>query len=290
MVNGGGWGQAGNGYRERYGEDWEMELEKNVNKKTCCVKELIDHVIDESSIIYYGTESYDSFLIFHDGLSAWWEKEAQDYIETRGFKDRQLCCRDPTNVGNRYRNKLCGDSPEICRALDSHGFADLIQSMVFQRSLTSLYDINDPRKFKMGTPDEVWSTMERCWSLEPTSERIVEDILKFDFVLEKIVEHNGCVVHDLFLRTGRRGDEWQRIDGKGVLKNKPQKKQRKETIVTRPVHPDAQDAYNSLTALNLNAINDFVENNLDLVNDNNDYLDNIDIDLMNDFLENIYLH
>lgn len=80
-------------------------------------------------------------------------------------------------------------------------------------------------------------------------------------------------------------NRWERF-----LKNKPQKKQRKETIVTRSVHPDAHDAYNSLTALNLNAINDFVENNLDLVNDNNDYLDNIDIDLMNDFLENIYLH
>ena len=48
------------------------------------------------------------------------------YLEQQGFARRQLCCRDPTNIDNRYRNKLTGDSPEICVSLDSHGFADLM--------------------------------------------------------------------------------------------------------------------------------------------------------------------
>lgn len=29
-------------------------------------------------------------------------------------------------------------------------------------SLSTLYDINDPRRFGMGTPDQVASTMMRC--------------------------------------------------------------------------------------------------------------------------------
>ena len=33
----------------------------------------------------------------------------------------------------------------------------------------------------MGTPAEVWSTLTRCWEVAPTSERIVEDISKFEY-------------------------------------------------------------------------------------------------------------
>ena len=97
--------------------------------------------------------------------------------------------------------------------------------MIFARSVTSLYDNNDIRKFKMGTPAEVWSTMARCWEVEPTSERIVEDIMKLDMVLDKIIEAEGCVVFDLFLRTGKRGQELEKKDGKGSCKNKPRSSQ-----------------------------------------------------------------
>jgi hypothetical protein len=84
-----------------------------------------------------------------------------------------------TNSGNRYAGKVTGDSPEICRGLDAHGFADLKLSMAFHTSLSSKYAYNDPRRFNMGTPKEVWSTMCRCWEIKPTSARIVEDVKGF---------------------------------------------------------------------------------------------------------------
>ena len=56
----------------------------------------------------------------------------------------------------------------------------------------------------MGTPDQVWSSITRCWSMEPTGERIVEDILALPRLLDMIIANKGCVVKDEYLRTGRR--------------------------------------------------------------------------------------
>lgn len=130
-------------------------------------------------------------------MSAWWEKEAQDYLcETLKFGDRQLCNAGNTNRSNRYRGKVVGDSPELCRGLDSHGFADLKMSVQYHASLSPVYPVTDPRRFNTGTPKEMWETLLRCWQMEPTSERVMEDILGLPRVLEKIIRHCGCVVKD----------------------------------------------------------------------------------------------
>lgn len=136
-------------------------------------------------------------------------------------------------------NKLVGDSPEMCRALDSHGFADLERNMTYSQAITSVLDWSDPRRFHMGTPEQVWQTMSRCWTVAPTSERIVEDILAFPRVLQKIFDARGCVVPDLFLRSGKRA---RRADGKGYCKIKIESKQRISTNVLPDLHPDVMAA------------------------------------------------
>ena len=115
----------------------------------------------------------------------------------------------------------------------------MTSSMLYHCALSSLYDADDPRRFKMGTPKEVWSTIERCWEVEPTSERIIEDIMALRQVLEKIVAADGCVVSDLFLRNGRRH---RRADDKGDCDRKPCRKQRIATNIGRPHHDDCRDA------------------------------------------------
>lgn len=50
----------------------------------------MEHVIDRSTEAYANTPYWSSFMIFHDGLSAWWEPDAQKYTEDRGFKNRQF--------------------------------------------------------------------------------------------------------------------------------------------------------------------------------------------------------
>ena len=71
------------------------------------------------------------------------------------------------NKGTRYKGKVVGDSPEFCRGLDAYGFSDFKRCTERHRALTSSYPIDDPRRFNFGTPSQAWSTMKRCWTLEP---------------------------------------------------------------------------------------------------------------------------
>jgi hypothetical protein len=97
---------------------------------------------------------------------------------------------------------------------------------------------------KLGTPKEVALSLRTAWQVEPTSERIVEDVLALPRVLTKIIEANGCVVFDEFLRTGRRA-----VNTKGIeLKHKPRSRQRKQTLKLPPIHPDHLEAYQMLTS------------------------------------------
>ena len=57
---------------------------------------------------------------------------------SRGFAHRQLRILGKSRVDKVSRHykmgklgKLVGDSPELCRALDSHGFADLDAALAF---------------------------------------------------------------------------------------------------------------------------------------------------------------
>ena len=107
------------------------------------------------------------------------------------------------------------------------------------RALTSGYDNSDKRKFKFGTPPEVWSTMLWCWDHEPTSARILADIEDFGNVLLMIVAFEGCVVPECRLRHGHRQ---QAHNGGRVLKRKVTSRQRKHLLRMGPVHDDAADA------------------------------------------------
>ena len=144
-----------------------------------------------------------------------------------------------TNTDNRYQCKVIGDSPELYRALDSHGFADLDISLAHcsHCSLSCVYAVNYPRRFNMGNPAKEWSSMMRCWQVDPTSERILEDVLALPGVLKKIIAAKGCVVQDQYLRSDLRA---RRADDKGNCKSKPVSKQRKST-------PDCQAAFKMLT-------------------------------------------
>jgi hypothetical protein len=69
----------------------------------------------------------------------------------------------------------------------------------------------------------------RCWELASsrilrTSERIVEYISKFEFLLSKIIEAKDCIVRDKNFRSGKR---YVRADNKAECKAKPRGRERK---------------------------------------------------------------
>jgi hypothetical protein len=118
---------------------------------------------------------------------------------------------------------VVGNSPELCRSLDSFGFADLKFTVNFSVALTSIYEKDDPQRFNMGTPQQVASSLRRAWEVAPTSERICEDIKGFERTLDRIIEANGAVVPDMNLRSGRR---YVSLKGDKPLQHKPRQSQR----------------------------------------------------------------
>ena len=243
------WGPQGHGYKERFPETWQQELEAQIKKKLICVTDIMDHVVQESTKAFKGSTHEHNFFIYHDALSAWWEPEAQKHMKELGFADRQIRSLDP-EMPKRYRGKLVGDSPELCRGLDSHGFADLDRSMTLNASLAKLMPEDHPahKTFNMGTPGAVWSCMVKTWMCSPTSSRIIEDIEHLPEVLDKIIAAEGCVVQDEFLRTGRRARAAEDQDSAHQPSTrKIRQRQRKETLEMPPIHPDLLPAWKKLT-------------------------------------------
>ena len=71
----------GGRYEARYGEGWEAEVRAALAKGdhgVICVTALMDHAIAQGDKLFEGTKYADSWWIYHDHLSAWWEAGAQE--------------------------------------------------------------------------------------------------------------------------------------------------------------------------------------------------------------------
>lgn len=78
---------------------------------------------------------------------------------SKNFGHRQLRREGETDRDcKRYYRKAVGDSPEMCAALDAHGFANLEASIFYHLSLTSGLALDDPCRFNLGTPKK-WNSL-----------------------------------------------------------------------------------------------------------------------------------
>jgi hypothetical protein len=186
------------------------------------MKDVMDHTIAEGSRIYKGTKREDTWLIYHDHLKIWWEKESQEYLKSlpcpiegnpsRTWWDRQIkICGDENNakVAKRYRNCLPGDSPELM-PLDCHLFADLKEGAAKNVALTFHINENDENaalKYSFATPKKVYSAIQRTIKAGcPSSSRIFEDINRvFSSTLQRIIDANGTYIEDDSTKTVRHG-------------------------------------------------------------------------------------
>jgi len=227
------WGVAGAGYAERYKDTWQDEVKKTVNKDHCSIKELIDHMVSESNKLYKATKYENTFFIFHDALSTYFEFAAQQYINSIGFHNRIVRCYGDTNKDagiKRYQHKLVGDTPEFC-PLDAHLFSDYKRSVAMHCSLTSVYPITDKQRFHFGTPKQVWSTLTRVWEVSPTPDRVKEDIMAMRGRIAKIIEHRGALCPDEEFRGLRNGRRYVALNNPLItLRQKPRASARKETL------------------------------------------------------------
>eukprot|EP00966_Prymnesium_polylepis_P280235 6475081-Prymnesium_polylepis.1 len=148
----------------RYGSGWREALHDDVGRGANalrCVTDLMDHVVAEGNRLFADTPYASTWVIMHDALSTWWEKAAQEHLAALGFGlDRQISAKGDTNEGTRYEGKLVGDSPELM-PLDNRLFSYFEHSMKQHAALTRELPIGDPKRFSLGTPAEVSSTMKR---------------------------------------------------------------------------------------------------------------------------------
>ena len=93
---------------------------------------------------------------------------------------------------------------------------------------------NNSKRFSFGTVPEVESTMERVFTVSPSSAQIVADILRLETVLDMIIKERGAIVPELNFRRGHRA---LRHDNKGS---------RVSTYSLPAKHPDATEAVEQL--------------------------------------------
>ena len=96
-----------------------------------------------------------------------------------------------------------GDTPEYM-SLDSNLFSDLETAVRWNVAATLSLPPDDPRKFTLCTPTNVWDAICRTWEYAPTDKHIVQDIERVFDAIDEVVENDGRAV-DFYLRRGRRG-------------------------------------------------------------------------------------
>ena len=88
------------------------------------------------------------------------------------------------------------------------------------------------------------STILRALEIEPTSERITEDIKVLSRVLHITIDAEGSIAKDEFLHNDRRAG---RADDNEELMHRPCRSERVATLKARnPLHPDADHAIDIL--------------------------------------------
>ena len=129
------------------------------------------------------------------------------------------------------QGKLVGKTLELCPLLDAHLFSDFKHSVAMHCSLTSMYEHGDVQRFNFGTPDQIWSTLERVWKVSPTPDRVKEDILVNRERTCKIIEFPGALCPDEEFRGLRNGRRYVSLmNANIILQQKPRKSGRKSTL------------------------------------------------------------
>lgn len=79
--------------------------------------------------------------------------------------------------------------------------------------------------------------------------RVRSNIEALPSILDDILRADGCTIQE-FSYINNTGKRYKKLKSDGEMKRKPQKRDRKSTLVLRPCHPDLQPALDKLLAGN----------------------------------------
>ncbi len=229
-----------NPYEARYGvNQWGVEIDKVTQRKRKAmnVTDLMDHLIKVGNEFFRATPFATTWVLYHDALTSWWAKDAQAHMKANGFEHRQMQARGNTCANfARYKGKLVGNSPEFM-PLDNNLFADFERAYWANVAVTALTkNWNDARRFKTGTPEDVWKTLRLVWLHCIPSHRIVQDVFRCISCFKTVADANGIAIKFQGARNGKRamqGERGKKRDREGVALEK-------ELKLKVILHPQAQ--------------------------------------------------
>ena len=167
-----------------------------------------------------------------------------EYLKNTGYAKNFITIVGKNNdrVWKGYKDSKPGNSPEFSRGCDSFGFPKMKMAMDFNCSLASVYPYGDARRiFNQGTPTELWHLMKTTWmEVAPDSESLVHDFSTFLEVAEIVYDHDGEIVKDMDLRSGRRYTSKKHAGTK--RKSNIKSRDNIATQVMPKVHPALEDA------------------------------------------------
>ena len=148
-----------NSYWSKWGKD---EGEKRIitcsaMNKYCCITELAMHIVEQSEVLFKGTDHEGKWFFFHDALTTMTSAETITWMKSKDYLKYWILPQRDRLINTRYHNKLPGDSPELM-PMDATLNKDIDDSGKQHVAVTSHLewskDYKDQRKFSLATPCE----------------------------------------------------------------------------------------------------------------------------------------
>lgn len=83
------------------------------------------------------------------------------------------------------------------------------------------------------------------WTVDPTQDRIKQNIEALPSILATIIAAGGQTVHE-FANINNTGKRYTKLNSNLPMKTKSQNRDRKETLALRPIHADLQPVLDAL--------------------------------------------
>lgn len=190
--------KADNPHEARFGECWKDEVLKSAAMtKLRDIRELVEHIVKESTAFFKGTEFENEWFFCHDALSLLTANETQEWMRKEGYIKHWIRPEEKLNshLGS-FANRPPGNNADLM-PLDSSLNKDHDDCVIRHVAVTSHLSEDDPRKFSMTTPNRVAHAYKRVWDHpnvnegSPTSERIVQDIKRTHVALSNVYKSRG---------------------------------------------------------------------------------------------------
>jgi hypothetical protein len=190
-------------------------------------------------------------------------KETVEWMKQKGYYSRCLLpeldlYQDFHDVKKRYDGRPIGGTPEGM-PLDNNLNQDLHTDVYCQVAATMVLEEGDDWKFSTSTPNRLMSAYLKVWmSIGPTSQRIVQDVLKVIPSWKYIHSNNGGYVEKIQRKGKRKSMEITSLTSTGhIPKKKGGARTRtspKDEYGDARLHPDAQNALDErLAAIQYNS-------------------------------------